>query len=310
MALIVDEHGQLAAFPYHLKLRDRPQDAPSDDLRELDELVDTWIVDAYRKLEKERAAADAAGKEHGEGRDYTVSTTDGVRYIARAHWFPSRWASGWRLVVVVPEVSLLNSADRLLSESAAISIIMLMCHRLPPEEITRVLTTQLDLFTRILLHHRGTLDNYLGEALLAFWGAPVDVSDGPERACRAALACLRAERALLNGEADVVRGAARNLFAIHRGRALVGNIGSNARLSYMTQVEDNERIDATIERFARVIQRLEHRQARLERRMSSLYQSAAVAFGITVVSLSFLVIVFWQYVPVHGESRAPRSRPR
>ena len=66
----------------------------------------------------------------------------------------------------------------------------------------------------------------------------------------------------------------------------------------MTTVDDNERIDATIERFARVIQRLEHRQARLEGRMSSLYQSAAVAFGIMVVSLSFLVIVFWRYVPV------------
>lgn len=66
----------------------------------------------------------------------------------------------------------------------------------------------------------------------------------------------------------------------------------------MTTLEDSERIDATIERFARIVQRLEHRQAKLERRMTGLYQSAAVAFGIVVVILSFLVLVFWKYVPV------------
>lgn len=106
-----------------------------------------------------------------------------------------------------------------------------LCRTLPPERITSLLAAQLDRFTRAILRSQGTIDNYLGEAIMAFWGAPVPVDDGPVRACSIALQCRQiAERA--SGE------GMDNLFAIHRGPAIVGNIGSTLRMSY-TAVGDH-----------------------------------------------------------------------
>jgi adenylate cyclase len=60
-----------------------------------------------------------------------------------------------------------------------------LCDALPPERITALLAEQLDAFTAAILRCRGTIDNFLGESILAFWGVPVAMEDGPERACRA-----------------------------------------------------------------------------------------------------------------------------
>jgi len=113
-----------------------------------------------------------------------------------------------------------------------------LCRALPPERIVAILTGQLDQFTRILMRQRGTLDDYLGESIMAFWGAPVPVDDGPERACLAVLQCLQAEADLAREDAEGPTGLARNLFAVHAGPCIVGNIGSQRHLSY-SAIGDN-----------------------------------------------------------------------
>lgn len=113
-----------------------------------------------------------------------------------------------------------------------------LCRTLPPEEITRILTGQIDRFTRILLRQGGTVDNYLGESILAFWGAPSPVEDGPVRACLSILQCLEAEAELAHAHPNVDPGLTGNLFALHAGPAIVGNIGSQHRLAY-TAIGDN-----------------------------------------------------------------------
>ncbi|MEJ2577177.1 MAG: adenylate/guanylate cyclase domain-containing protein [Gammaproteobacteria bacterium] len=104
--------------------------------------------------------------------------------------------------------------------------------KLPPERVTALLARSLDEFTRMIHRYGGTIDNYLGESIMAFWGAPVSVADGPQRACRAALQCVRVERELRRKDPKSFPTATRNLFAIHRGPAIVGNIGSSARMAY------------------------------------------------------------------------------
>jgi adenylate cyclase len=113
-----------------------------------------------------------------------------------------------------------------------------LCAGLPPERISALLTDQLDRFTRILMRQKGTVDDYLGESLLAFWGAPGAVEDGPARACLAALQCLKAESELAQSDPAIAPDLVQNLFAVHAGPCIVGNIGSQRYLAY-TAIGDN-----------------------------------------------------------------------
>jgi adenylate cyclase len=232
---------------------------------------------------------------------YSLTETGGVGYLSEQRPLDLSESDEWQLLIVVPEASLLESARRLFSKSAAISLIMLviasialayfssrlfkplrrlvrntelirefrfadvervrsqfseikamdeaiwrmsqglralekfvpmdvgrqliqdgkrvepaaevreltllftgasnlanLCETLPAENITDFLARQLDAFTVTILRHKGTIDNFLGESILAFWGAPVAMSDGVDRACRAALACRDAEHSLMS----------------------------------------------------------------------------------------------------------------
>jgi adenylate cyclase len=78
--------------------------------------------------------------------------------------------------------------------------------------------------------HGGTIDKFIGDAVMAFWGAPAANPDHAVDACRAALACQRALRA-----SDLRDDSGRPLkvrIGINSGSMLVGNIGSEFRLNY------------------------------------------------------------------------------
>jgi adenylate cyclase len=114
-----------------------------------------------------------------------------------------------------------------------------VCRRLPPERITEVLTDRLELYSRNVLRQRGTLDKYLSDTLMAFWGAPLALSDGPARACRAALQCRRLEDQV-NARWNQPGQPPRSLFAVHTGPAIVGIIGTASRISYSAVGENVE----------------------------------------------------------------------
>lgn len=84
----------------------------------------------------------------------------------------------------------------------------------------------------------GTIDKYIGDAIMAFWNAPIDVADHPTRACRAALR-MRAVLAELNAQDAFgfrARGAhpseVRIGIGLNTGVACVGNMGSERRFNY------------------------------------------------------------------------------
>ncbi len=104
--------------------------------------------------------------------------------------------------------------------------------KLSPEELVELLNAYLSEMTDIILGTGGTLDKYEGDAIIAFWNAPLDQPDHAVRACRAALACqkrlteLRPELARRFGSPVFVR------IGIHSGPAVVGNMGSRKRFDY------------------------------------------------------------------------------
>ena len=103
---------------------------------------------------------------------------------------------------------------------------------LDPEQLVSMLNVYLSEMSDIVSRTGGTLDKYIGDCIMAFWGAPLPVENGAVQACRAALECN--ER--LNGlrEEFAARGLPR-IYArigINTGDMLVGNMGSNQHFSY------------------------------------------------------------------------------
>ncbi|MGO3932471.1 adenylate/guanylate cyclase domain-containing protein [Rhodopseudomonas pseudopalustris] len=105
-------------------------------------------------------------------------------------------------------------------------------------ELVDFINTLLAPLTDAIQAELGTIDKYIGDSIMAFWNAPVDVEDHATRACRAALA-MRAALQSLN-DADAFGFAARGMaepnvrigIGLNTGLACVGNMGSAKRFNY------------------------------------------------------------------------------
>ncbi len=104
--------------------------------------------------------------------------------------------------------------------------------RLSPSELVRLLNEYLTAMGNEILREGGYLDKYIGDAIVAFWNAPVTQPDHAARAVRAALACQRvlAER---RAEWKERYGAwLRMRIGLNTGEVVVGNMGSETRFNY------------------------------------------------------------------------------
>src|SRR6185369_8018717 len=106
------------------------------------------------------------------------------------------------------------------------------------------LSGYLDIMSREVSSHGGTIDKFIGDAVMAFWGAPAANADHAVDACRAALACQRA--LLASGLTDDGGRPLRVRIGINSGDMLVGNIGSDLRLNY-TVIGDAVNIASRLE---------------------------------------------------------------
>jgi adenylate cyclase len=103
---------------------------------------------------------------------------------------------------------------------------------LPPEQLADFLNEYLTPMTAIVLERDGTLDKYIGDAVMAMWNAPVDVGDHAARACDAALAMQAALGPLNRAWAARGKPTIHIGVGINTGPMSVGNMGSEARFDY------------------------------------------------------------------------------
>jgi len=103
---------------------------------------------------------------------------------------------------------------------------------LAPQVLVKLMNDYLTPMTDIVLKHGGTVDKYMGDAIMAFWGAPVWQEDHPQRACAAALEMLEKLAILQKEWAE--RGIPRLDIGvgISTGKLTVGNMGSATRFDY------------------------------------------------------------------------------
>jgi adenylate cyclase len=83
-----------------------------------------------------------------------------------------------------------------------------------------------------IMRHHGTVDKFVGDAVMALWNAPSDDPDHVEHACEAMLDCRIANRALDPEFAEAGWPAYHTRYGLHVGAAIVGNVGSNDRMNY------------------------------------------------------------------------------
>lgn len=103
---------------------------------------------------------------------------------------------------------------------------------IPPEQLVELLAEYLGEMSRIIAEEKGTVDKYIGDAIMAFWGAPQRVQDHAHCAARAALRCQKR----LDELEEKWRAAGRPVFrarvGLNTGEIIVGNMGSAERLNY------------------------------------------------------------------------------
>ena len=100
-----------------------------------------------------------------------------------------------------------------------------------PGEVGELVNAHFEIIARCIEAHGGTLDKYIGDAVMAFWGAPEAQPDHAQRACRAALA-IADELARAQPATAAGAPAVRIKIALHSGALLVGNIGASSRMNY------------------------------------------------------------------------------
>ncbi|EGB14484.1 adenylate/guanylate cyclase with Chase sensor [Pseudodesulfovibrio mercurii] len=103
---------------------------------------------------------------------------------------------------------------------------------LDPEALTGVLNDYLSAMTDIIHHHQGTVDKYEGDAIIAFWNAPLDQPDHALLAVRAALACQAKLAEMRPALRERTHADVFMRIGLNTGPAVVGNLGSRERFDY------------------------------------------------------------------------------
>jgi adenylate cyclase len=107
-----------------------------------------------------------------------------------------------------------------------------MAESMGPDAIARLLTEYFSEMVEIIFEYGGTLDKFVGDAIMALWGTPIAHADDPDRALRAAVAMQQGvarlnEQWALAGRPEIGVG-----IGINYGEVFAGNIGSHRRLEY------------------------------------------------------------------------------
>ena len=118
--------------------------------------------------------------------------------------------------------------------------------KLTPEELVRLLNEYLTAMTDIVFKYEGLLDKYIGDAIMAVFGAPVDQPDHALRSCRTALEMMATLKGLQQKWAAEGRPFVDIGVGINSGDMVVGNMGSNMRFDY-TVMGDNVNLSSRLE---------------------------------------------------------------
>jgi class 3 adenylate cyclase len=172
--------------------------------------------------------------------------------VAGLHWFE----------VYVPRSlvrRLIGSEARtdLASEERAVTVLFTdiagfseIAGRLPAVQLAEFLNRHFAMLAGCIEAEDGTVDKYIGDSVMAFWGAPAVQPDHARRACRAAQAIAKTLREDNERRSEKGLRPVRVRIGIHSGIAVVGNVGAPGRINY-TLIGDDVNIAQRLEQLAK-----------------------------------------------------------
>jgi len=128
-----------------------------------------------------------------------------------------------------------------------------IAERVPPEDLMIHLSDYFDELTRIISDQQGTVDKYIGDSIMAFWGAPLPDDDHSFHACNAGLLCQEKLVELNRKWESEGRVVFDTRIGISSGVTVVGNVGSSERMDY-TVVGDNVNLASRLESVNKLYQ--------------------------------------------------------
>ncbi|GLV23364.1 hypothetical protein TomMM35A_32030 [Sphingobium sp. TomMM35A] len=121
-----------------------------------------------------------------------------------------------------------------------------LSHAVAPEMVAQLLNRYLDMLSDVVLAHGGTIDKFVGDAVVAFWGAPIARADDGRNAALAAYAMWQAGERFRQDLPPGVPPIGRTRVGLHHGDAIVGNFGGEGRIQY-TALGDSMNTAARLE---------------------------------------------------------------
>jgi adenylate cyclase len=127
----------------------------------------------------------------------------------------------------------------------------------PPQQVVELLNRYFERQVEVVFRHGGTLDKFIGDCIMAFWGAPLD---DPQHAQRAVAAALEMEETLLAFRRDLeAEGSDVGDFdvgiGVHSGAAVIGFIGAQRKLDY-TAIGDTVNLASRVEGLTKGVARV------------------------------------------------------
>lgn len=121
-----------------------------------------------------------------------------------------------------------------------------MSEKLSPDAVANVINLYLNAMTRIIMAHEGTVDKFIGDAVMAFWGAPLDDAEHALHAVQSAIAMQDAMYDLQPQFQALGVDVLKLRIGINSGPAIVGNMGSDLRFDY-TAIGDTVNLASRLE---------------------------------------------------------------
>jgi adenylate cyclase len=126
-----------------------------------------------------------------------------------------------------------------------------IAEQLEPERLVLDLRTYFEMVSKVILENQGTIDKYIGDSVMAFWGAPAQLENHAEQACRSALLIRNNLNALFREWDTQGKSPFYTRIGIHTGEVIVGNMGYHERLNY-TVLGDSVNVSSRLEGLNKV----------------------------------------------------------
>ena len=107
-----------------------------------------------------------------------------------------------------------------------------ICENYPPDKLSSHLSEYFEEVTKIIFIYNGIIDKYIGDAVMAFWGAPIKDKEQILNACKAAVAIQKRLYDINQQWSSQEKPVFNTRIGIHVGEAIVGNMGSSDRINY------------------------------------------------------------------------------